>query len=347
MPSWLDRCLCSCLAPPPAPLGSHRRVPDSIKLKRRDSIESRWLAARAAAAEEEANNHAQRIDEWRKQRLSELGPSLDRQGSFRKSAEYFATTAPLTTSTTAERRLSELGPSLDRSSSFRKSAEYFASVSATPEPAPVTRRHSAVAAEHADDPEFVLALQMARKAARAKLSDKIDAERTTIGPGSSGSAAAAAELSSRGVVANRDGLTREALALFSRAHQLMPLEPRYLLSAANMHLKLGEAAAAHAKYEQLALEHTSASASASSSPSPPSFSGGLSSRAQTMLRENKAKALAMMQSGDGGGAAPAAAAASDATAGGGGAATDPTVVQTRMPHPPRVPGGALPRGSLQ
>ena len=36
------------------------------------------------------------------------------------------------------------------------------------------------------------------------------------------------------------GDAREALALFTEAHKMRPKEARFLLSAANMHLKLSE-----------------------------------------------------------------------------------------------------------
>ena len=51
-------------------------------------------------------------------------------------------------------------------------------------------------------------------------------------------------LHKRGLDANRAGDTRGALALFLQAMALMPERVECLLSAANMMLKLGQAAAA-------------------------------------------------------------------------------------------------------
>ena len=58
-------------------------------------------------------------------------------------------------------------------------------------------------------------------------------------------------LNSLGLECNRDEATEQARRYFIAAHQLVPQEPRYLLSAANMHLKLGDAPSAIALYEKL------------------------------------------------------------------------------------------------
>ncbi|KAL1514855.1 hypothetical protein AB1Y20_003940 [Prymnesium parvum] len=59
------------------------------------------------------------------------------------------------------------------------------------------------------------------------------------------------ELDARGLAANRAGDAREALRCFARAHALAPRHSKFLLSAANMHLKLGAASAAAALYAEL------------------------------------------------------------------------------------------------
>ena len=56
----------------------------------------------------------------------------------------------------------------------------------------------------------------------------------------------------KGLAANRDGDTRGALGLFLQANALHPQRVPYLLSAANMWLKLGQAEPALALYRQLA-----------------------------------------------------------------------------------------------
>ena len=61
----------------------------------------------------------------------------------------------------------------------------------------------------------------------------------------------AEELNALGLEANKRGDARGALALFVEAHALLPTDARFLLSAANMHLKLGEASAACALYAKL------------------------------------------------------------------------------------------------
>ena len=54
-----------------------------------------------------------------------------------------------------------------------------------------------------------------------------------------------------GLAANKAGDVRGALVAFHSAFELAPLKPVYLLSAANMHLKLGEKGAAKLLYTWL------------------------------------------------------------------------------------------------
>ena len=66
----------------------------------------------------------------------------------------------------------------------------------------------------------------------------------------------AEELNGRGLEANRDGDTSTALGLFLEAHVRAPADARFILSAANMHLKLGqptEACELYKKLESLSL----------------------------------------------------------------------------------------------
>ena len=58
-------------------------------------------------------------------------------------------------------------------------------------------------------------------------------------------------VNSQGLQFNARGDALQALQCFYKAAMLCPLQNRYLLSAANMHLKLNEASAAGAIYEWL------------------------------------------------------------------------------------------------
>ena len=55
----------------------------------------------------------------------------------------------------------------------------------------------------------------------------------------------------RGLDSNRNGDYHQALRLFLAAHQLIHGEPRFLLSAANMQLKIGNVSAALDLYEYI------------------------------------------------------------------------------------------------
>ena len=59
------------------------------------------------------------------------------------------------------------------------------------------------------------------------------------------------ELNLQGISLNRAGDTVSALATFLEAHALDPAEPKYLLSAANMALKLGKSSEALRAYDEL------------------------------------------------------------------------------------------------
>ena len=61
----------------------------------------------------------------------------------------------------------------------------------------------------------------------------------------------AEELNAKGLESNKRGETRGALGFFLEAHQMCPEDARFVLSAANMHLKLGEAEAARSLYAKL------------------------------------------------------------------------------------------------
>ena len=66
----------------------------------------------------------------------------------------------------------------------------------------------------------------------------------------------AEELNGRGLEANRHGETSAALGLLLQAHTAAPADARFILSAANMHLKLGqptEACVLYKKLESLSL----------------------------------------------------------------------------------------------
>jgi Flp pilus assembly protein TadD len=61
----------------------------------------------------------------------------------------------------------------------------------------------------------------------------------------------AASLNKAGLDANKAGNSKAALRYFLAATRLAPTDSRYLLSAANMHLKLGEVNDAVDLYENL------------------------------------------------------------------------------------------------
>ena len=85
-------------------------------------------------------------------------------------------------------------------------------------------------------------------------------------------------LNRRGLAANAAGDTRGACALFLQATALQPAEANYLLSAANMLLKLGQAAQAMPMYQRV-LEHQLPLAN-------------ISERHETMARDKLAIAIA-------------------------------------------------------
>ena len=64
----------------------------------------------------------------------------------------------------------------------------------------------------------------------------------------------AASLNSAGLAANKAGDAKTALAFFLQATALAPTFPPYLLSAANMFLKIGEATSAIPLYERARRE---------------------------------------------------------------------------------------------
>ena len=66
-----------------------------------------------------------------------------------------------------------------------------------------------------------------------------------------GSGAAVDALYERGMQANKDGDTDKALQHFLQALDLSPLDPKVLLSAGNMQLKLGQLRAARAQYDKV------------------------------------------------------------------------------------------------